>query len=72
LIPALSLAGIPPFSGFFAKLVLIRAALEIEQYAIAGVALAVGVLTVFSMTKIGRKRSGKSHRAKPIRVLKAR
>jgi multicomponent Na+:H+ antiporter subunit D len=52
LIPALSLAGIPPFSGFFAKLVLIRSALELEQYAIAGVALAVGVLTVFSMTKI--------------------
>jgi multicomponent Na+:H+ antiporter subunit D len=52
LIPALSLAGIPPFSGFFAKLVLIRSALEIEQYAIAAVALAVGLLTVFSMTKI--------------------
>ncbi|MFN7132999.1 MAG: proton-conducting transporter membrane subunit, partial [Myxococcales bacterium] len=31
LVPALSLAGIPPFSGFFAKLLLVRAGLEIEQ-----------------------------------------
>ena len=32
LIPALSLAGIPPLSGFWAKLVLIRASLEIESW----------------------------------------
>jgi multicomponent Na+:H+ antiporter subunit D len=52
IVPALSLAGIPPLSGFFAKLALIRAGLEIEQYAIVAAALAVSILTLFSMTKI--------------------
>jgi multicomponent Na+:H+ antiporter subunit D len=52
LISALSLAGMPPFSGFFAKLILIRAGFEAEEYAIVVTALAVGLLTLFSMTKI--------------------
>ena len=52
IIPALSLAGIPPLSGFFAKLALIQAGLQIEQYAIVAAALAVSILTLFSMTKI--------------------
>jgi len=52
LIPALSLAGIPPLSGFIGKYALIRAGLEAEQYWVAGVALLVGILTLFSMIKI--------------------
>jgi multicomponent Na+:H+ antiporter subunit D len=52
LIPALSLAGIPPLSGFWAKLALVRAGLEVEQYAIVATALGVSILTLFSMTKI--------------------
>jgi multicomponent Na+:H+ antiporter subunit D len=52
LIPALSLAGMPPLSGFFAKLSLVQAGLGMGQYAIAATALAVGLLTLFSMTKI--------------------
>ncbi len=52
LIPALSLAGIPPLSGFFAKLSLVQAGLGIGQYAIVATALAVSLLTLFSMTKI--------------------
>jgi multicomponent Na+:H+ antiporter subunit D len=52
LVPALSLAGVPPLSGFWAKLVLIRAGLEVEQYGIVAAALVVGLLTVYSMTKI--------------------
>jgi multicomponent Na+:H+ antiporter subunit D len=52
LIPALSLAGLPPLPGFFAKLALVQAGLEIKQYAIVGVALGVSLLTLFSMTKI--------------------
>ena len=52
LIPALSLAGIPPFSGFFAKLSLIEAGLEVRSYWIVATALAVGMLTLFSMMKI--------------------
>lgn len=52
LVPALSLAGIPPLSGFFAKFALVRAGLAIEGYGIVAVALIVGLLTLYSMTKI--------------------
>jgi multicomponent Na+:H+ antiporter subunit D len=52
LIPALSLAGIPPLSGFWAKFIVIKAGIDLEQYLIVGVALFVGLLTLFSMTKI--------------------
>lgn len=52
LIPAFSLAGFPPLSGFWAKLLLIQASLEIEAYWVAAVALVVGLLTIYSMTKI--------------------
>jgi len=52
LIPALSLAGLPPLSGFFAKLALVRAGIEGERWAIVAIALGVSLLTLFSMTKI--------------------
>ena len=52
LLPALSLAGIPPLSGFVAKLALVQAGFGIEQWIYAGVAIAVSLLTLFSMTKI--------------------
>ena len=51
-IPAFSLAGFPPLSGFWAKMVLIRASLEIGHGVLAGIAAVVGLLTVYSMTKI--------------------
>lgn len=52
LLAALSLAGIPPLSGFFSKLTLLTSALQQGRYAIAAVSLAVSLLTLFSMTKI--------------------
>jgi multicomponent Na+:H+ antiporter subunit D len=52
LVPAMSLAGIPPLSGFVAKLGLVQAGLDVEQYLLVGVALAVSALTLLSMTKI--------------------
>ncbi len=52
LLPALSMAGIPPFSGFIGKLALLRAALESGQYTIAAVALVVSVLTLLALTRI--------------------
>lgn len=52
LVPALSLAGVPPLSGFFAKLILLKAGLDNGQYLIVAVALGVGLLTLFSMAKI--------------------
>jgi multicomponent Na+:H+ antiporter subunit D len=50
--PALSLAGIPPFSGFVAKLALVEAGLGARAWAIVGVSLVVSLLTLVSMTKI--------------------
>lgn len=52
LIAALSLAGIPPLSGFLAKYILIKAGVEAGQYVIVAVALVVGLLTLYSMVKI--------------------
>ncbi|MBE0643396.1 MAG: Na+/H+ antiporter subunit D [Bacteroidetes bacterium] len=52
LLAALSLAGVPPLSGFFAKFTLVKAGLEASQFTIVAVALAVGMLTLFSMTKM--------------------
>ncbi len=51
-VPAFSLAGFPPLSGFWAKFFVIKASVEAGQYAVAGVALLVGLLTAYSMTKI--------------------
>jgi multicomponent Na+:H+ antiporter subunit D len=52
LIPALSLAGLPPLSGFFAKYIVIKAGVEAGSWWATGVALFVGLLTLFSMIKI--------------------
>lgn len=53
-IAAMSLAGLPPFSGFWAKLVLVRAGIAAETYVIVAVSLVVSLLTMYSMTKIWR------------------
>jgi multicomponent Na+:H+ antiporter subunit D len=52
LLAALSLAGIPPLSGFWAKLAVIRASVLAEQWWVLGVALGAGLLTLLSMLKI--------------------
>ncbi len=51
-VPALSLAGLPPSSGFAGKFALISAGLDAEQWLIVSVALLVSLLTLYSMTKI--------------------
>jgi multicomponent Na+:H+ antiporter subunit D len=51
-IPAFSLGGIPPLSGFFAKFVLVRAAADEREFVVLAFALGVGLLTLLSMTKI--------------------
>ena len=52
LLPALSLAGIPPLSGFIGKLALVEAGVASEEYAIVAVSLLVSLLTLFVMVKI--------------------
>ncbi|MDD3992394.1 MAG: Na+/H+ antiporter subunit D [Desulfobacterales bacterium] len=51
-IPAFSLAGFPPLSGFWAKMILIRAGLEAGEILAVVATIGVGLLTVYSMTKI--------------------
>ncbi|MBA4251586.1 MAG: Na+/H+ antiporter subunit D [Chlorobiaceae bacterium] len=52
LISAFALAGIPPLSGFWAKFIVIKAALEVEDLISVAVALFVSLLTLLSMIKI--------------------
>ncbi|MDF7823166.1 proton-conducting transporter membrane subunit [Pontiellaceae bacterium B12227] len=52
IISAMSLAGVPPLSGFFAKFTLILAGLRTESWLIVATALGVSLLTLYSMTKI--------------------
>jgi multicomponent Na+:H+ antiporter subunit D len=52
LLPALSLAGIPPFSGFVAKLGLITAGIDAGQGLMVAVAIVCSLLTLISMLKI--------------------
>ncbi|GAB2569210.1 Na+/H+ antiporter subunit D [Gracilibacillus alcaliphilus] len=74
-ITAVSLAGIPPLSGFFSKFPIILSGFEEGQYVIAGVALLVGLLTLFSMIKIfsyafwGKQKHTKEQASVPVRKL---
>ena len=52
LVPALSLAGIPPLSGFVAKFALIDATAADGHWWVARRRLVVSLLTLFSMVKI--------------------
>ena len=51
-IPAFSLGGIPPLSGFWAKFAIVKAGVEAHAWWSITFALLVGVLTLYSMTKI--------------------
>ena len=51
-LPALSLAGLPPFGGFVAKLGLVDAGISDGQQVIVAVSLGVSLFTLYSMSKI--------------------
>jgi multicomponent Na+:H+ antiporter subunit D len=65
LIPAFSLAGLPPLSGFWGKLILVQAGLELKQYLIVAVSLGVSMLTLYSMIKIWNEVFWKAAPEKP-------
>ena len=52
MVPLFSLAGIPPLSGFIAKLAIVSAALDDRRYWLTAVALAVSLLTMLSMARL--------------------
>lgn len=61
LITAFSLAGFPPLSGFWAKVLLVKASLEVEAWVLAAAALVVGLLTIYSLTTIWAEAFWKNH-----------
>lgn len=54
LMAGLALVGVPPMSGFFGKVALIRAALEAERFVSAAIAIVVSLGTLYSVIKIFR------------------
>ncbi|NUP84672.1 MAG: Na+/H+ antiporter subunit D [Burkholderiaceae bacterium] len=60
-VPALSLVGIPPLSGFWAKLLVLQEAFVQQRYAWASMGLLVSVLTLYSMMKIWLEAFWKPH-----------
>lgn len=60
-ISALALVGIPPFSGFWAKLLVLQATYAQSHMAWMGIALLVSVLTMYSMMKIWMEAFWKAH-----------
>ena len=61
LLLALSLVGLPPFSGFWGKYLIIHESFIQGEYLWAGVALFVGLLTFYSMMKIWLEAFWKAH-----------
>jgi multicomponent Na+:H+ antiporter subunit D len=51
---ALSIAGVPPFNGFFSKLIIIVALVMAGQYALAVIAVLVALMTLLSFVKVQR------------------
>ncbi len=51
-LPALSIAGLPPFSGFVGKFALIGSGIESDEWAIVAVSLIVSLLTMYVMVRI--------------------
>jgi multicomponent Na+:H+ antiporter subunit D len=51
-VPILSLIGVPPFSGFWAKFLVVDAAFRAGHVVLGGVALWTSLLTLYSMSKV--------------------
>ncbi|MFQ3671322.1 MAG: proton-conducting transporter membrane subunit [Verrucomicrobiia bacterium] len=52
LLQALALAGVPPLSGFWGKLMIFSEGVRLEAWVLLGAALFTGLLTTYSMLKI--------------------
>lgn len=51
-LPALSIAGLPPFSGFVGKFALVSSGIESDEWAIVAASLLVSLLTMYVMVRI--------------------
>ena len=54
LIASMSIAGIPPFNGFWSKLIIIIAAVQAEYYLLAALAVLGSIMTLASFLKVQR------------------
>jgi multicomponent Na+:H+ antiporter subunit D len=68
LLSAFALVGVPPTTGFWGKFLILREALNQDRLLWAGVALATGLLTLYSMTKIWLEGFWKPNPVSPSRV----
>jgi len=73
LVPLFSLAGIPPLSGFIAKLAVVGSMIESRHYFLAAISLAVSLLTLLSMARVWEESfwkpaPGQAHVAHPPRL----
>jgi multicomponent Na+:H+ antiporter subunit D len=53
-IASLSIAGIPPFNGFWSKLLIVMAAFQAGLYGVAGITIIVSFVTLVSFLKVLR------------------
>lgn len=51
---SMSISGIPPFNGFFSKLIIIIAAIQAEYYVLSILAVFVSIITLASFLKVQR------------------
>jgi len=71
-VPAFSLAGFPPFPGFWGKLTLVQAGLEAGQWTLVAVALVVGLLTLLVVGQLWARAFWRSSpREEGLRPLEA-
>jgi multicomponent Na+:H+ antiporter subunit D len=72
ILPALSLAGIPPLSGFISKTAIISSGVQSHYWIMIFIALAVSLLTLYSMSKIWVEAfwrpASSMHNLKPIPI----
>ena len=69
LVPAFSLAGFPPFPGFWGKLVLIQAGLAAGQPVIVAVALVVGLITLLIVGQVWSQAFWRGSPKEPSNIL---
>ncbi len=55
LVGSMSIAGVPPFNGFWSKLIIVLACIEAGRYGFAAVAVAVSVVTLAYQLKLQRQ-----------------
>lgn len=70
-VPLGSLAGFPPLSGFWGKLLLVRAGLETQHYVMVAALLVTGLLTIWLVGRVWAEMVWKAPAEPPVAALSA-